>query len=604
MAFVTGSCRLPPMNEPLKSTVICLLLVCAVLLLYGSSLDAGFINYDDGRVLLNHPELYGQQHFADSLRAILRDGFPREEPLLVRDISWALDGLLFGFGRAAGYHFTNVLLHGFVTACLYLFLWLTTRRRGFSLAVTILFLSLAVHVEPVVWVMGRKDLLASLFVLLALIFQCGALADQGRVRILWHGLCLGCFVLAVLSKINAVVAPVVFFLHWVWFDHLRGRVPGHRPASTRRIWRGAVPVMLPFAAVAAVTYAWYWGVLTEAGVLDRGYNASTVQHLWTLVKVDPMVLLRYLDLILKPNDLSLFYVWPDHNASFSALQIAGSFCVLLTLVAVAVFLWRRHRDLAFYFFTFFALMSPYLNLAYFGIWLANRYVYLASFSVLALAIEAVRRAGQRFGLPARLAGNLVLTVSFGVNLLTNVAYQSAWRTGETLWRYEIGLPATRVYAFDNLASLYYSSAAAASTAEEREAALAGMDRVFRAAEARFGQSDTAVAKLHYLYHLKALSSQLQKQPPDEQLRYLRRAFALNPRYAPTLFELAVHYYRRALEAQGAARVEAVKTSLDYFRRYMRYCLKDRATLRTLAEMRTAYARDFPFVDAGRLEVRR
>ena len=81
-----------------------LLLMLTAWGLYLSSLRYGFVYYDDVRLLLNRPELYGQTHLTADLREIFMKGFPREEPLPVRDVAWALDSCLFGFGSAFGYH--------------------------------------------------------------------------------------------------------------------------------------------------------------------------------------------------------------------------------------------------------------------------------------------------------------------------------------------------------------------------------------------------------------------------------------------------------------------------------------------------------------------
>jgi len=74
------------------------------LILYGASLGFGFIGYDENTVLLGHPNLYNQSSLLDGVHEILVGYFPREEPLLVRDLSWLLDARLFGFTNPVGYH--------------------------------------------------------------------------------------------------------------------------------------------------------------------------------------------------------------------------------------------------------------------------------------------------------------------------------------------------------------------------------------------------------------------------------------------------------------------------------------------------------------------
>ena len=64
-----------------RSLLTGVLLVLAAWSIHLPSVWYGFVHYDDVRILREHPELYGQPHFADNLRAIFITGFPREEPL-------------------------------------------------------------------------------------------------------------------------------------------------------------------------------------------------------------------------------------------------------------------------------------------------------------------------------------------------------------------------------------------------------------------------------------------------------------------------------------------------------------------------------------------
>src|SRR5438067_4940995 len=130
-----------------RNGLTAVLLAAVACVLYLPSIHHGFVYYDDVRILKDHPELYGQPHFASDLKAIFNTSLPREEPLLIRDVSWAFDSRLFGFGHPLGYHLGNVLLHGIVVAVLFGFLVGATRRYAFALATTAAWLALAVHTE-------------------------------------------------------------------------------------------------------------------------------------------------------------------------------------------------------------------------------------------------------------------------------------------------------------------------------------------------------------------------------------------------------------------------------------------------------------------------
>lgn len=70
---------------------IFLVLVALSLLWYLRTAGFEFVDFDDTRVLLGHPNLYNEDSLLSSIREILTGYFPREEPLLVRDLSWTCD---------------------------------------------------------------------------------------------------------------------------------------------------------------------------------------------------------------------------------------------------------------------------------------------------------------------------------------------------------------------------------------------------------------------------------------------------------------------------------------------------------------------------------
>src|ERR1700677_963014 len=174
-------------NHRARNVFPALLLILAAWAFYLPSVHYGWVYFDDVRILQDHPELYGQRGLGADLKAIFVTYFPREEPLLMRDVSWAIDSLIFGFNNPFGYHLDNVLLHGIEVALMFAFLLSTTRRYGFALATSAAYLLLAVHTEPVSWIMGRKDILSAIFMLLALCAQTQRLtAKSPAVQCGWY----------------------------------------------------------------------------------------------------------------------------------------------------------------------------------------------------------------------------------------------------------------------------------------------------------------------------------------------------------------------------------------------------------------------------------
>ena len=120
-----------------RSWLTACLLGVAAFLLYAPTIGFGFDGFDTPSILLKHANLYDETSFFSSLNHILYEHFPREEPLILRDISWALDARIFGFKNPLGYHLGNVLLNALNVALVFVYLWVLTRRYGLALFVAI-----------------------------------------------------------------------------------------------------------------------------------------------------------------------------------------------------------------------------------------------------------------------------------------------------------------------------------------------------------------------------------------------------------------------------------------------------------------------------------
>ena len=213
-------------------------------------------------------------HLTELWRLFVEPYNDMSEFLPLRDLSYWLDMALFGLTPAA------VRLHNIVLylLCLPLVYGITLKTwRLFRLAdthdasaascswaaaaVTVLFALHPSHVEAVVWISGRKDLLSGLFSLLALWLALGTRREQGLSAPHAAGALL-MLLAAILSKAAAVaVAPVIALL-WVifWRDI---------PAPDRRrillLWPLAslllaAYVALVFASLTTTRMPFYFGI--------------------------------------------------------------------------------------------------------------------------------------------------------------------------------------------------------------------------------------------------------------------------------------------------------------------------------------------------------
>ena len=572
-----------------RNLVTALVLLLAAFLLYLPSTNFSFINYDDVRILSEHPELYNHQTLWESVTAILT-ALPREEPLLLRDLSWAIDSQIFGFNNPHGYHFGNIILHaGVITLC-FLALLQITRRYSVALLTSACFLSLAIHVDPVAWIMGRKELLVAFFGFLALIFHSRAIdAASLRSRYGWYGASLLALTLALFSKINAFIFPCALFLLAVLQPALRGEA-ADSPFPWKRIPR-ALAGVLPHLLVSLFVSLWYSRMLHDFGAYDRGYAGTPLQHLGNLLVLNPLTWLKNLQLILAPWDMPVLPAWPGNIDHFKVSHIVAAMAVWLSLAATVVTLLIKRRDIAFYLLTFFILMLPYMNIHYTGIWVATRYLYFSSFCLVAIMATVTSDVWQRGGRPIAWATALLLIIFCSINgwcLMTTLPY---WRNAETLWTQEVQRADATPDAYYNLASYYYTTALHSPSQAEREALLQKTETLIAQARPRF---DKPYIALQNLMLLDALIAVVRNAPPEKRLATLQAAEQVGPCNDAILWQLMLFYYNRALPLSDVTqRHELARKALGYYTRYQSATYHGAGFIEKDRAIRKEFLSDFP-----------
>lgn len=357
--------------------------------LFGNTLVNGFVHDDKPLVVENRliRDVQGMTRIFSSGYWTTRDQSVPElyRPMTV--LSLALNRLTLGPGPT-GYHLVNVLLNGCVCWLVFLLAQALGGSRWVAWAAGLIFAVHPVHVEAVAPVVGRSELLAAAFGLLALLFHCRArAAGKTAMRpLLWAALC---YLAAVLSKESAIVIPL-----------LAGLTDLARPAELGSPSRSEA--RLPYFLYAAVA-----GVYLLARVAVLGAVAASLIHPLDnpLVALDRASAVRtalvaggrYLLLMAWPWKLSADYAGSAIHAARSWLDLPflASLALLATLVGVAVMKWRRGR-LAPYGVLFFAVAwLPISNLLFIiGTPLAERLLYLPSVG-LAVAAAALLAMAHR-----------------------------------------------------------------------------------------------------------------------------------------------------------------------------------------------------------------
>ncbi len=447
---------LQPGSGQTRRTLLCAaLLFVAAFALYAPSLSFGYVEYDDRRILQTQPKLYNEDSFSDSLHEIITDR-PREEPLLMRDISWALDARIFGFKDPFAYHLGNVLLNAFNVALLFIFLLLATQAFRFSLVSAALWGILVVHVEPVCWIMGRKDVLCTFFMLGALIGHlCFLQGKNTKHRILFYLLALLCTLAALYSKMAALPLFLLLGLLTLFHGYLNGKQAADAPLDLRALLNKLLP-LTPYIILCFVVFVLYSAELRAFAeqqgtkILDRGPEFYTPEHLWTLISILPITMAMYLKYIFSPFAHLLAWDWPNASIPLTTTELAGSLLFAAAIVAVMVRLFLRRKDLFFAATAFFVLMIPYMNIVYIGIWVANRYAYLSSACLVCILVWLGAKAYQKSSSGLRLGIVVVAAAYFALSCVHNFIEQQKWQDERSLWEYEVAQDPPSILSTQNI----------------------------------------------------------------------------------------------------------------------------------------------------------
>ncbi len=137
---------------------------------YSGIFSHEFVAYDDIRIIINNSDRYDGLNVSN-FKHIFVDDFPREEPLLIRDLTYLINAQFFGVANPGGYLIGNYLLH--VTCAIFVYLVgtiLFPQKPILSFIAAILFVVHPLHTEAVSWISARKEPLYTCFYLASFYF--------------------------------------------------------------------------------------------------------------------------------------------------------------------------------------------------------------------------------------------------------------------------------------------------------------------------------------------------------------------------------------------------------------------------------------------------
>jgi tetratricopeptide (TPR) repeat protein len=431
-------------------------------------------------------------------------------------LSHLLDCQLFGLNPLWP-HLENLLFHILNTLLLFWILKSMTGAVWPSAFVAALFALHPVHVESVVWVAERKDLLCGLFWMLTVAAYVRYARNPGLGRYL---LVIIFFVLGLMSKPMIVTLPFVLLLLDYW-------------PLNRLKWRSILE-KLPLFALATASSIITFIAQRKQGAMDMLEPMSFgIRMANALISY-----ITYISKMIYPSHLAVLY--PHQGRDVALWYALVSLGIVMLVSIIALRLGRRKPYIFLGWFWYMGTLVPVIGFVQIGVQgMADRYTYLPSIGFFIIAVwgiaELIKR--RRFLKIALSISAVIVICLLVVCTRKQVQY---WKNNFTL--FEQALLVTR-----NNPTILYNMGAVIQTERNFDLALKCYHQALQ-------------YKTDYFQADNNIGSILRQQGNlDDATTHIRRALQINPEYPQAHNNLglllaaqgnlgeAIAHFRQALE---------------------------------------------------------
>jgi len=397
-----------------RTALICVALILVTIAAYEPVRSCGFLNFDDPLYVTNNPRVF---------RGLTADGFfwawttfhaANWHPLTW--LSHMLDCEWFGDNPAA-HHLVNLGIHTANVLLLFLGLKAMTGSMARSGWVAAFFALHPLHVESVAWISERKDVLSTLFWMLALLAYTRYAHARKPPRpakpalksaVGWYFLAYLAFAAGLLCKPMLVTLPFLLLLLDYWPLQ---RVPPGVFGSAK--WSALLGEKIPFFALSIASSVVTYIAQSKGGAMA---TEETIPFLARL----PNALVAYASYLLKmiwPRQLSVFY---PHPIVWPVWTVIGAALLLVVVSILVVMRLRRRPYLLVGWLWYLGTLIPVIGLVQVGSQaMADRYSYVPLIGIFIMVVWTL--------------AELVAQRSTALIAL-NCAAIVAWPTKGTGWR--------------------------------------------------------------------------------------------------------------------------------------------------------------------------
>jgi len=440
----------PAQTDPSKKQLVIYLLILAALaaLPYLNSLRNSFV-HDDYEQVLTNPYIRNFHHLREiftssvwSFKGDYRGASNYYRPMM--SLGYLLCYRLRG-PNGTVFHLANLLINVGVVLLVFLATQRMFRSNPVAFLAACIFALHPIHSEAVDWIAAVTELELALFYLLTYWFFLISARPSGKSSIPLQAAMGASFVLALLSKEQALTLPVLAAIYEHFFRDDRAET-----TAVQKLRRyGALWLLLAVYMVLRVRY-----LGTFAPALHRlGYGKKDLV-------ISAMALLgQYAWKLVWPAQLSACYIFPANAVALYPWALVGS-ATLLVLAAAFLALRKYSDQAAFGVLWLLATLAPVLNVR----WMpssafAERYLYLASVGFCWIAgwlafrwwnLLSLRKSRWRVAL--LVAAGLIALLC----VLRIVRRNRDWRDSLTFYTATLAAAPDSDYMHNNLGTVYWN----------------------------------------------------------------------------------------------------------------------------------------------------
>jgi protein O-mannosyl-transferase len=397
---------------------VSLALVGVILYIYAPSWHFGFLDYDD--------QLYVSQNYQVS-RGLTWQGsiwaFTTGHAANWHPITWLshmMDVQIFGMA-AGPHHVVNMVFHIANTLLLFWLLLRTTGAWGRSSMVAALFAVHPLHVESVVWIAERKDVLSAFLGIVTLHLYVNYIRRPQLRKML---LVAAVFALGVMAKPMLVTLPFLMILFDLW-PLRRMKYQTGQGQTVKRLIGEKIPLFV-LAVLSGIATL----VAQSRGGAVSGFEAVSLFLRATNAVVSYLI---YIVKMLWPSGLiPNYYLRPS-----PAWLVILSVLILISISLLVMRIGKRYPFVVTGWLWYLVSLLPVIGLIQVGMQArADRYAYIPTIGLFVIAIwgTAELLEGRRYKKPVLEVVACVLIGFLAVAARNQVGY---WKNDITLWAHAI-----------------------------------------------------------------------------------------------------------------------------------------------------------------------